>query len=684
MNINLEDIILKEKLIEWHNKDISFVKKIILRCLAPREKKNIIEFVESKRLLSSSVTSRPGYYSFKITPYLKDILKDLDERSPIQYVDFMKGSQIGSTVGLDENLMIYLIANSPAPILFLASTAEVAEKIFSSRINRSIYDSGFGNLIKSPIKSKKNKESGETKSLKMFEGGFVEIGGLQTISKLKSTSVKVLIITEADDAKSDVSGQGNAIDLAEVRTDSFSLTKKILVESTPKMSSDESFIEKRFLQGDQRYYHVPCKDCGELQILEFKRLKYELDDKGFLIPSSVHYECKYCGSHWKEIDKNYFLQLEEDGGKAKWIPTSKSDDPLRRSYHLSALYAPVGFKSWIKIITQYLRALEAEKNGDNQYIKVFYNTVLGETYKSYEEAPPYHNIFNKNRDNYLRERINEYGEITQSTLDIENLPYKPLFCNIAADIQKNYIEVGVFLWCEGYRSYLIGYHRLDGNTSNLNSRCWKLLEILIKSSHLDLYPSMIFIDKGFIPATVTDFCENIHNQLKVNGNIIFPIKGDSTGKLFRKQETNENKKPYSLIINSNIAKEEVYSALALELTEEEPLPPRWAYFPNDLNIDFFRMLTAEEKIRKHLPSGKVKYDWVLRAGQKRNEALDIFAYSTAAAFFYIDNIAHKDKKGYINYKALWNYLSSSGAWFEHLDKFAEKEESNDKEVKNKK
>lgn len=676
--INLENILSKSTLIQWADDDILYIEDMVRKYLQPRKKTDIINYIEKTRVLNERVSAIPGLYNYKITPYLREIIRNFDEDSPIQYVDFMKGAQIGATVGIDENLMIYLIGNSPAPILFLASTLEVAEQIFALRMNPSIEESGLGHLIKSANKNKKSRETGNTKNYKSFDGGFIQIGGLQTISKLKSFSIKVLIITEADEAKSDVGGQGNAITLAERRTDAYSLMRKILIESTPKMATGESYIEERFLKGDQRYYHVPCKDCGELQILEFERLKYELDENGILIPSSVHYECKYCGSHWKEADKEYFLKTFEDGGKAKWIPLAKSKNPNRRSYHLSSLYAPIGFRSWESIVYDYIEALEFEKNGDNTYMKVFCNTVLGETYKSYEEAPPYERIFNKNRDNYLRERINEYGEITQSTLDIENLPYKPLFCSIAADIQKNYIEVGVFLWCEGYRSYLIGYHRLDGNTSNLNSRCWKLLEILIKSSHLGFYASMIFIDKGFIPATVTDFCENIHNQLKVNGNIIFPIKGDSTGKLFRKQETNENKRPHSLIINSNIAKEEVYSALALELTEEEPLPPRWAYFPNDLNIDFFRMLTAEEKIKKHLPSGKVKYDWILRAGQKRNEALDIFAYSTSAAFFYIDNIARKDNKGNINYKELWHYLSDSGAWFEHLDKFSEKKEENNK------
>lgn len=407
--------------------------------------------------------------------------------------------------------------------------------------------------------------------------------------------------------------------------------RKILIESTPKMATGESYIEERFLKGDQRYYNVPCKDCGELQTLEFERLKYELDENDFLIPSSVHYECKYCGSHWKEADKEFFLKTYEDGGKAKWIPTAKAANPNRRSYHLSSLYAPLGFRSWESIVYDYIEALNAEKNGDNNYMKVFYNTVLGQTYKSYQEAPPYEIIFEKNRDNYLRERMNEYGEITQSTLDIKNIPFEPLFCNIAVDIQKNYIEAGVFLWCEGYRSYLLGYHRIEGKTSDLTNRCWKLLERLIKSEHLGFYASMIFIDKGFLSTNVMDFCDNINSQLKVKGQIAYPIKGDNTGKLYRKQDTKENKTSTSLILNSSLAKEEVYSSLALEITDEG-LPPRWAYFPNDLNMDYFKMLTAEEKVQKHLPSGKIEYKWVLRAGQKRNEALDIFAYSTTAAF----------------------------------------------------
>lgn len=673
--IDLKTLVSEKILNDWKEDDVCYIQDIIKRSLEVKPKYEIVEYIERTRILNERVSAIPGYYSFKVTPYLREIIRNFDEDSPIQYVDFMKGAQIGATVGLDENLIMYLLGNSPAPILFLASTSEVAEQIFTLRVSPSIEESGLGHLFKSAIKNKKSRETGNTKSYKTFDGGFIQLGGLQTISKLKSFSIKVLIITEADEAKIDVGGQGNAITLAERRTDAYSNIRKILIESTPKMATGESFIEQRFLEGDRRFYHVPCKDCGELQILDFDNLKYELDNEGFLIPSSVHYECKFCGSHWKEVDKKDFLKTAEDGGHARWIPTSKSADPKRRSYHLSSLYAPIGFRSWESIIRDYLKAAEAEKNGDDSFIKVFYNTVLGQTYKAIEDVPPYDYIYNKNRGNYLKETIDEYGKIKQSTLNIDELKYKPLFCNIAVDIQKRYIECGVFLWTEGYRSYMLGYHRLDGDTSNLQSRCWLLLEKIIKSSHLGFYASIVFIDKGFIPAVVTDFCQGMYQKTKKYGDVVFAIKGEDTGKFYRFQDDNKSQNPPALILNSSMAKDEVYNALSIEKSEKteenaEELPIRWAYFPDDTDMNFFRMLTAEEKVAKHTRSSSNKYEWRLRAGQRRNEALDIFAYSTAAAFFYVSSISPKDKNSNINYKAVWDYLKSeNGIALEKMNKF---------------
>ena len=166
----------------------------------------------------------------------------------------------------------------------------------------------------------------------------------------------------------------------------------------------------------------------------------------------------------------------------------------------------------------------------------------------------------------------------------------------------------------------------------------------------------------------------MYKKTKKYGNVVFAIKGEDTGKFYRFQDDNRSHNLPALILNSSMAKDQVYNALSIEKSEnadnKEELPIRWAYFPNDIDMNFFRMLTAEEKVAKHTRSSSNKYEWRLRAGQRRNEALDIFAYSTAAAFFYIDNISPKDKNGNINYKAVWNYLKSDdGIALEKMNKF---------------
>ena len=127
--IDLKTLVSEKILNDWKEDDVCYIQDIIKRSLEVKPKYEIVEYIERTRILNERVSAIPGYYSFKVTPYLREIIRNFDEDSPIQYVDFMKGAQIGATVGLDENLIMYLLGNSPAPILFLASTSEVAEQI---------------------------------------------------------------------------------------------------------------------------------------------------------------------------------------------------------------------------------------------------------------------------------------------------------------------------------------------------------------------------------------------------------------------------------------------------------------------------------------------------------------------------------------------------------------------------
>ena len=57
-----------------------------------------------------------------------------------------------------------------------------------------------------------------------------------------------------------------------------------------------------------------------------------------------------------------------------WHATATASHPLTAGYHLSALYAPLGWLSWARIA-----ALHEQARGAEETHRAFVNAVLGET-----------------------------------------------------------------------------------------------------------------------------------------------------------------------------------------------------------------------------------------------------------------------------------------------------------------
>ena len=117
-----------------------------------------------------------------------------------------------------------------------------------------------------------------------------------------------------------------------------------------------------------------------------------------------------------------------DGGRPP-----PSADPITVGYHLSALYSPIGWLSWERIV----RALEAAK-GSDEAIKAFRNTILGETWVETGEAPDWQRLYDR------RERWKS-----------GTVPGGGLFLTAGADVQKDRIEVDVWAWGRGLESWRI-------------------------------------------------------------------------------------------------------------------------------------------------------------------------------------------------------------------------------------
>jgi hypothetical protein len=89
-----------------------------------------------------------------------------------------------------------------------------------------------------------------------------------------------------------------------------------------------------------------------VQWLEFERLRW---DRGK--PETAHYECVHCGGVIEEHHKTAILQVGE------WRATAGGTDPGTIGFHLSALYSPVGWLSWLDIARIGLRGLPQPREG---------------------------------------------------------------------------------------------------------------------------------------------------------------------------------------------------------------------------------------------------------------------------------------------------------------------------------
>ena len=124
---------------------------------------------------------------------------------------------------------------------------------------------------------KHGKKTGDTKARKDFPGGFLMAVGPRVGAKLRSFAVRYLLGDEVDAWPAEIGGadkgktasEGDVLALAERRTVSFQRTRKVLLGSTP-LIKQTSRIERLFLEGDQRYYHVPCPKCGCMQPLRWR------------------------------------------------------------------------------------------------------------------------------------------------------------------------------------------------------------------------------------------------------------------------------------------------------------------------------------------------------------------------------------------------------------------------------
>lgn len=573
-----------------------FIKFVSETVKVGKDLPSISDYIESTRYLPVGSTPYPGAFSFKHFPYLKEILDSLHPKAPFREVALMKGTQVAYTVGILENWQAYVIAKDPAYFAYLNMDQEIAEQSMKTRLDAVITQSNLEHLIFSQNKRQHQRKTGDTNKLKEFPGGKIFALGVKSADKLRQESYKYIAADECETYPRTIGEDGSTVMHIRRRTDSYKDDYKILWGSTP-LIKETSFIEPLYLQGDQRKYFIPCVHCGHHQFLKWSQIKFDVKQDGNLdveydphtgrlTKSSVRYECESCGKGMVNSDKDKFMKL------GKWQPTAVPIDPRFRSYHLPALYSPVGFRSWEAIAQEFCLV---ERNGGNKAERQnWINTALGETFSDLGEKPRIDQIL-------LNER----------TYSINTLPAnnQAVFSLLTADVQKDRIEAEVVAWARDAESYSINYYVFPGETDDLSSDCYTKLRELILSKPAGLPIVMAGVDSSYRPDTVIAFCESM-------GAGVYPLQGkENLGLDYFRLASISGSNLIRIQLNAYLLKDMMYRFLKSKKGETGH-----CNFPIEYERKHFLQLVAED--RKVDKKGKIIYD----TGSRKNERLDIRYY----------------------------------------------------------
>jgi phage terminase large subunit GpA-like protein len=581
------------------NAEEIFLKPMLVG-IKPQKKMTVSQWADENRYLTSETSAEPGKFRTARTPYLKEPMDCLSDCSDIEEVIVMKGAQVGFTEG-GNNWLGYIVDQTPAPTMLVLPTDDVAKDNSKIRID-PLFE--MTPCLRGKVTGKKSRESGNTVSFKKFLGGYLTIVGANSPSKLRSKPIRRVMFDEVDAFPGDSGGEGDPVNLAKKRANTFS-RKKFFLISTP-LDESTSRIARAFENSDQRYYYVPCPDCGEKQKLKFENLKWEAGEY-----DTVLYYCEHCGVGIQEHKKSFMLA----GGE--WIPENpKTKNKKAAGFHLNSLYSPVGWLSWADIAKEWE---EAKKS--RELLKTFVNTVLGETWKDKGEAPEWRRLYDR-REEY---QINE-------------LPKEVIFLTAAVDVQKDRLECEIKGWGRNKESWSIDVRVFLGDTSSEDLPVWKSIEKVLsetwKKNNLDLGIQLMVVDSGYNTQTVYNFVRrfppNRVRAIKGSDNlaIIFSTPKDVEVS-YMGQKLKKGLKLWT--VGVSMIKSQLYGWLKQDPptkeSEDQTNPIGYCHFPQ-YDEDFFKQLTAEE-VQIKMVKGYRRHEWV--KVRDRNEALDLSVYNRAAA-----------------------------------------------------
>ena len=543
---------------------------------------SVSEWADAHRVMPN-MNAEPGPWRTARVPYLREIMDCLSTSSPVERVVFMKGAQTGGTEAC-LNAIGFWIDHAPGIILCVWPSLDMVRRNSRTRIEPLVDGTP---ALRRKIAPPRAKDPGNTVSQKEFTGGALVMTGANSATGLRSLPARYLVLDEVDAFPADADGEGDPVALAIQRTVTFRGRRKIMLVSTPT-DAGASRIEKAFAESDQRRYFVPCPHCGAFQALKWAGVRWPEGE-----PRKAFYACEECGG---VIEERHKPALLAGGG---WRPTAPRGGRTA-GYHLSARYSPV--EAWSGIAAEF-RAVRK----DPVRLKPWINTRLGEPFEDRDGAGF--------EPETLATRCEDFGEL---------LPEGVVALTAGVDVQNDRLALEIVGWGAGEESWSILYEEIWGDPAKRD--VWTALDAELTRLHRHPRAGRMSVRASCVDSgghhtqTVYAYARERATRsvwaIKGRGGVGVPV--------WPRRPPRAREKIYApFIIGVDAAKETIVTRLRLA-----EAGPGYCHFPIGRDVDYFRQLGAERRLRTWR-KGVAVMEW-RKDPALRNEALDCRVYAYGA------------------------------------------------------
>ena len=585
-----------------------------------------------------------------VVPYMAEPMDQTTSRR-FRAVAFVGPARTGKSEGLINNVVMHRVICQPRDVRIVAMDQKSAREFSISKLGAMI------NACPDVRERQLPGRSADAIHEKRFVGGMRVTIAWPVITQLSMVDIPDMLLTDYDRMPEDVDGEGAPFGLAMKRTETFGTLGMSVAESSPgRPILDESWrqppdaphlappctgILALYNEGTRARWYWTCEGCASPFEPDFANLHYPKVGDPYQRGAAAVMVCPRCGSAHEPSRKTALNR----GGR--WLHEAADgslvtiDEAVREteivSYWLKG--GAAAYQSWASMVGKYLSALEAfERTGAEESLKATVNTDQG--------LP------------YLPRTLGSAVDLSAEGLRAKPAPVETKvapawarFLTVACDVQGSRFVVQVDAWGEGLERVLIDrfdIHQPPATSPGADGRAiapsiyaedWDALLPLLErvypvaGSAFGLKPAALISDSGGEPGVTTHayaFWRRARKLgLKRRVFLARPLPGvdrqpraveREPEKVEQIRKTAAKGRPSKRIVHLvfaavDVLKDEVATSLM------RPTPGPGAYhLAHGLPDQVYGEFAAERRT----PTG-----WEMKAGQRRNEALDCAVYGKA-------------------------------------------------------